>query len=359
MQHRHLVVQRARLRPGPLLACILLATAALRAHDPGLSSLDVRVGADVVSVTLSMAAADVALVAPDGGADGPWTLSDLARDAIRLAVDGETLRPIRDETSRDEGGARVRLWFAIARGVQARSLSITSDVPKRALRGHRELLTVTVDGVPAAGKLLDVEIDSVTVDLAAASPSQARNALRFLELGVRHILAGYDHLVFLAGLLLAAGTARKLVVALTAFTVAHAVSLALVVIGGVHVPPSIVEPLIAASIAWVGVENLLRERRRAPWLVVFGFGLIHGFGFAGALIELGFGTSVTDVATALVSFNAGVEAGQLVAAAAMAPFVWMIRRRPRWQAILQPVCAAAIVMAGGYWLFERLWVGPS
>jgi hydrogenase/urease accessory protein HupE len=177
---------------------------------------------------------------------------------------------------------------------------------------------------------------------------------------VRHILTGYDHLVFLAGLLLAAGTARKLVVALTAFTVAHAVSLALVVIGGVHAPPSIVEPLIAASIAWVGVENLLRERRRATLLVVFGFGLIHGFGFAGALIELGFGKSVTDVATALLSFNGGVEAGQLAAAAAMAPLVWMIRRRPRWQAIQATGMRRVDRDGGRGWLLERCSVpNPS
>ena len=161
--------------------------------------------------------------------------------------------------------------------------------------------------------------------------------------------------MFLAGLILAARTVRELVVALTAFTAAHSLSLALVVVGGVHAPPSIVEPLIAASIAWVGVENLLRGRGRSRWLVVFGFGLIHGFGFAGALIELGFGSSATGVALALLSFNVGVEAGQLAAAAAMLPLVWMMRSRPLWQARLVPVCSMMIVMAGGYWLVARLW----
>ena len=229
-------------------------------------------------------------------------------------------------------------------------------MPKRALRGHRELLTVTVDGVPAAEKLLDVEIDSVTVDLAAASPSQARNALRFLELGVRHILAGYDHLVFLAGLLLAAGTARELVVALTAFTVAHAVSLALVVIGGVHAPPSIVEPLIAASIAWVGVENLLRERRRAPWLVVFGVrvdsrvrlrGGAHRARVRNIRGRRGHGARV---------LQRRRRGGPARGRGGDGPLRLDDQARPRWQAILQPVCAALIVMAGGYWLFERLCV---
>ena len=161
--------------------------------------------------------------------------------------------------------------------------------------------------------------------------------------------------MFLAGLLLAARAVRELVVALTAFTAAHSVSLALVVIGGVHAPPSIVEPLIAASIAWVGLENLLqRGQHGARWLVVFGFGLIHGFGFAGALMELGSGPSAAEIALALISFNAGVEAGQLAVAAAMLPLVWMIRSRPVWQRRLLPLCSVMIVMAGGYWLIERL-----
>jgi hypothetical protein len=132
------------------------------------------------------------------------------------------------------------------------------------------------------------------------------------------------------------------------------VSLALVVIAGVRAPSSIVEPLIAASIAWVGLENLLRDRTRTRWIVVFGFGLIHGFGFADALIDLGFGTSITDIATALLSFNGGVEIGQLAAAAAMLPLVWILRSRPTWQSRLVPACSLLIALAGGYWLIERL-----
>jgi hypothetical protein len=203
-------------------------------------------------------------------------------------------------------------------------------------------------------RLLDAGSGPAAIDLEAASPSAARAAWRFLGLGVRHILHGYDHLVFLAGLLLAVRTVREFVGALTAFTAAHAVSLALVVIGGVHAPASIVEPLIAASIAWVGLENLRHRQHGARWLTVFGFGLIHGFGLAGALMELGFGSSTAEIALALISFNGGVEAGQLAAASAMLPLVWAIRTRPLWQARLLPLCSMMIVAAGGYWLIERL-----
>ena len=136
-------------------------------------------------------------------------------------------------------------------------------------------------GDRVAQALLGAESDSLAVDIGASSTAAGRLAWSFLKLGNHHTLSGYDHLLFLAGLFLAACTVRELVVLLTAFTIAHSISLALVVIGGVHLPSSIVEPLIAASIAWVGVENLVRDGRRGSWLVVFGFGLIHGFGFAG------------------------------------------------------------------------------
>ncbi len=349
-------LQRTRLVPGPLfLIALFLTGTVLRAHDPGLSSLDVRVSGGAISVVLSIAAPDVALLAPGGEADARLELSELARDAVRLSLDGEVLPSMIDEVAIDAGAARVRLSLMIAnsRG-QARRLAIASDVPKRVAIGHRELMVVSVDDRVVIEKLLDAESGPTTIDLEASSSSAAFVAWHFLELGVRHILSGYDHLVFLTGLLLASRSRRELVIALTAFTAAHSMTLGLVVIGGVHAPASIVEPLIAASIAWVGLENLVRGQHGARWLVVFGFGLIHGFGFAGALIELGLGSSPAEIALALLSFNAGVEAGQLAAAAAMLPFVWVIRSRPVWRARLVPVCSVMIVMAGGYWLIERL-----
>ena len=87
---------------------------------------------------------------------------------------------------------------------------------------------------------------------------------------------------------------------------------------------------------------------------MFGFGLVHGFGFAGALTELGFGSTARDVAVALFSFNAGVELGQLAAAALMLPLVWLVRSRPAWHARLQPVCAGTIAAAGTIWVVERI-----
>ena len=356
--------QRARLRPGPLfaiaLAWFVLTATVLRAHDPGLSSLDVTVNDDAIVVSLALAEADLVASAPERHS-ATLHLSELARDAIRLSLDGEPLRAVVDDVWTDDGGARVRLSYASSetfrRGAR---LTITSDVPKRMARGHRELLIVNVGGRVAAEALLDTKADSTTVELRAGSPP-LRLAWSFLSVGVGHILSGYDHLLFLAGLVLGTRRVRELVVALTAFTVAHSVSLLLVVFGDVHAPPSIVEPLIAASVAWIGVENLLSEqtvrpkgRGNARWLVVFVFGLIHGFGFAGGLMELGFGSAPSEVALALLSFNAGVEGAQLAAAAVLLPVVWMMRSRPQLEARLLPACSILIASAGGWWLIERL-----
>ena len=352
------VRKRARFRPGSLVPItmifVVLTASTLRAHDPGLSALDVVVNRETITVSLSMASADVALVAPDRDLDSRRALISLAREAIHVSVDGEAVSSLDQEASVDAAGARVRMTFAVrASNDRAQRLIVMSDVPKRLARGHRELLIIFAGDEMAAQKLLDEKSDSLAVDLRRTSDGVAGTAWSFLKLGNQHILSGYDHLLFLAGLFLAAATARQLIALLTAFTLAHSISLALVVAAGVHLRASIVEPLIAASIAWVGVENLLCRGYRRRWLVVFGFGLIHGFGFAGALTDLGFGSTSMHVAKTLFFFNAGVESGQLLVAAAILPLLWMMSG-PMWQAKLQPLCSAVIAMAGGYWMVTRL-----
>jgi HupE / UreJ protein len=350
--------KRARFRPGPIVAVtiawVVVTASTVRAHDPGLSTLDVSIGRETISLALSLARADVALVAPGQNVDPRSALTELARETIRVSLDGKVLSPVIDDVAIDQGGARVRATVALyGPSDRARRLAIASDVPKRLARGHRELLVITMGGSQKDQKLLDADSDSVAVDVGAPGGLPAV-AWSFLKLGNRHILSGYDHLLFLAALFLAATTIRDLLVLLTAFTVAHSISLALVVFAGVHLPASIVEPLIAASIAWVGVENVIFHGRRSRWLLVFGFGLIHGFGFAGALADLGYGSTVLETALALFCFNVGIESGQLAVAAAILPLFWTARSGPVWRTRLQPLCSGLIAMAGGYWLFARL-----
>jgi HupE / UreJ protein len=350
------VMTRTRHMPGSLLlvaVTLVAAGAVLEAHDPGLSSLDVAIGAEQATASLALSAVDVALVAPSG--DTRAALGELARTGVRLSIDGVRLPAAIGGIAFDRGAARVAMSFAMpSSSARSRRVEIASDVPGHVARGHRELLVVRANDRAVIETLLDAHTGPVTVDVDAPTPSILQIARHYVELGVHHILTGYDHLVFLAGLILAARTGRELLIALTAFTAAHSVSLALVVVGGVHAPPSIVEPLIAASIAWVGLESLIFGRRGARWIVVFGFGLVHGFGFAGALIDLGLGTSAAAIATALISFNAGVEAGQLAVAGMLLPIVSLLRSRPQWHARLAPACALLITAAGTYWLIERL-----
>jgi hypothetical protein len=376
--------QRARRGPGPLILIVLVLNAAVAlAHDPGLSALDVNVTGTTISATLSVSAADVAFLGSDlefpprlsghsrsdprearnsrsdprvpPPGDGASRLRDIVRDAVRLTVNGEPLMLEWQHLDSDRGGIRIRFEYAPVRPDRSvRHIVVTSDMPEQLSRGHRELVTVTADGRVVGERVLDAEIRTLAVAVSEPPPSRARQAWSFVTIGVHQILAGYDHLMFLAGLILAAVSVRALLIALTAFTVAHSVSLAVVVLAGVHAPPSIVEPLIAASIAWIGIENLVGRSGGTRWWLVFGFGLVHGFGFAGALTELGFGSSASDVAVALLSFNAGVEAGQLAAAGVMLPLVWLIRSHPALHARLQPVCSVIIAAAGAGWLVERV-----
>jgi hypothetical protein len=361
-----------RPSPGPLILIvgwIVIAGAVVQAHDPGLSSLDVRVTDNTIVTSLSLSAADVALAA--AGGERRAALVELARDGVRISVDGtDTPSRIVDVTM-DRGGSRIDQSFAISTAKQPHRIDIASSVARRLARGHRQLLVVHANHRPVLERLLDEHSPPISVDVDAIAPStlarpRAQIAGHYLQLGIHHILTGYDHLVFLAGLILTAGRVRQLLITLTAFTVAHSISLALVAIGGVRAPSAIVEPLIALSIAWVGLDILLCDLQRAPedrlptdrrgprWLVVFGFGLIHGFGFAGALMELGLGSSTSAIATALVSFNIGVEAGQVMVAALLMPAVWLTRTRPTWHTRTVRACSIGVTIAGAYWLIERL-----
>jgi hydrogenase/urease accessory protein HupE len=191
------------------------------------------------------------------------------------------------------------------------------------------------------------------------TPSGWVTAATYLKLGIEHILLGFDHLLFvLALLIITAGTAR-LIKTITAFTVAHSITLALASLGFVHVPSPPVEAAIALSIAFVAVEIVhVRQGRRslagrAPWLVAFAFGLLHGFGFAGALNQIGLPAG--QIPVALLFFNVGVEIGQLLFIATALCLFALVRRirmsGPRWADLAAPYAIGSIAM---FWVIERV-----
>lgn len=181
----------------------------------------------------------------------------------------------------------------------------------------------------------------------------------YLVLGVEHILTGVDHLLFVLALLLLTKETWRLVKTVTAFTVAHSITLGLATLGIVHVPPKPIEAVIALSIVFVAAE-ILHARRgqvglaaRMPWIVAFTFGLLHGFGFAGALSEIGLPEG--QIPVALLFFNLGVEAGQLLFIAGVLALVAGATRIrptwPRWAELVPPYAIGSVAM---FWVIQRV-----
>ena len=184
-------------------------------------------------------------------------------------------------------------------------------------------------------------------------------ATTYLKLGVEHIMLGIDHLLFVLALILIAPNTRQLILAITAFTVAHSITLAAATLGFVNVPSPPVEAAIALSIAFVAAE-IVRAREgkagiaaHAPWVVAFAFGLLHGFGFAGALSDVGLPAG--RIPAALLFFNVGVEIGQLLFVAVVlgvaALFHLARHPLPRWLTLAPPYLIGSLAM---FWVIERV-----
>jgi hydrogenase/urease accessory protein HupE len=181
----------------------------------------------------------------------------------------------------------------------------------------------------------------------------------YARLGIEHILTGIDHLLFLLALLVACRRLRTVAGIVTCFTVAHSVTLALAALGIVTLPGRVVEPLIAATIVFVGVENLIRgdepQRRWVErWVLAFAFGLVHGLGFAAALQQIGLGANGTSIVGPLVAFNLGVEIGQLAVAIPLLALLWKLRARPAFARYGARAVSLIVVGFGSVWLVQRL-----
>ena len=172
-------------------------------------------------------------------------------------------------------------------------------------------------------------------------------------LGVRHILEGADHLLFLLAVLLVGGSFRRMLVLVTSFTLAHSLTLGLTALGWVTLEARGIrwaEAAIAASILYVALENLLLRQHRHRAGLTFLFGLVHGLGFAGALRDHGLGDAVVP---ALAGFNLGVELGQAAVVAFLVPVLRMIQRRPRLHSRVMRVSSIGLAGIGLYWMVAR------
>jgi hypothetical protein len=197
---------------------------------------------------------------------------------------------------------------------------------------------------------------SAPISLVAPPPPPTRleTARQYFALGFTHILPrGFDHILFVLGIFLLGVSWRPILLQVSTFTIAHSITLGLTMYGVVSLPARVVEPMIALSIAYVAIENLVTSELK-PWrlALVFSFGLLHGMGFAGVLRDLGLPRS--QFLTALLTFNLGVEAGQLavIALAFWAVLYWRRNRLTYRRLVVQPA-SLAIALTGVYWTLQR------
>lgn len=317
---------------------LLLAFAGFASAHP-LQLTGVVVHADAAATTVTVTA-HVPLL---GGADPAATIPR----RVRIRLDSVAFQPSRAFVERDAANDTVT-WSARDER-HADSIAVESPI-------FPERTDDTTVVLIYRGERL---VDRITLNPAhpSATVGESRMAMlrRFVAMGIVHILSGPDHILFLLGLTLAGGTVRQLFGVVTAFTLAHSLTLSLTALGVASLSPRLVEPLIAFSIVVVGLENLLRRKPdfglRAG--LAFGFGFFHGFGFAGALADVGLPQQGT--AWSLASFNIGVEIGQASILLVVLPLLAAIRYKSvNSIQLITRFASVAITVAGAIWFVGRL-----
>jgi hypothetical protein len=337
------------------LASLILwfAASPAAAHRTSLAHVTVEGGA-ATQVILHLSAHDLAVALglnADPATPVPFSGIEAARARIALYLDerlalraGEqicTPGGLNIEETRPGEELSIRRTFACPSGSD--DLVLTYRLFFEIDGAHRAI-------VEAGGRQAVIDRDFTTVrlvDVGVASPSFSR----LLALGVEHILLGIDHVLFLVVLMLGLPRIGPAIVMVSAFTLAHSITLALAWYGLIALPPKLVETVIALSIAYVAAENLLGRGIEHRWLVAGLFGLIHGLGFYSVLADLGF--EGTGAVTVLLGFNLGVEIGQLMILAAAAPLLWWTSRRS-WRTPAIRTASAACLLLALWWAAERV-----
>jgi hydrogenase/urease accessory protein HupE len=328
---------------------------------PGGGTYNVEIVTDATALVEKLEASAGSPMPGDTGAAHLQSLltgfDERFRQRVKLAFDGAEVRPSVtyfvappiDATS--AAAATIRLSGQIPKDVRQFTWSFGWTFASYAM---------TVRTAPSENPATQwLEGDQRSAPLAVASPAPASSRLatawRYLTLGFTHILPnGLDHMLFVLGIYLLSGRARSVLCQVSAFTVAHSITLGLSMYGVVAVSPKIVEPLIAISIAYVAIENVFHSELKS-WRValVFAFGLLHGLGFAGALKELALPRS--EFVTALVTFNLGVEGGQLaVIGAAFLLVGWHCAHRAWYRGRIVVPASVLIACTAAYWTIQRL-----
>jgi hypothetical protein len=275
-------------------------------------------------------------------------VAEAIKRAVLVHVDGAPCRPGRVAVRDVGAGLKALLDYALHCPAAAGHLELEEDWT--GLFGEHYMTIATIRSPQGGGEhLLGEGSPHISVDLGAPSPTGVAG---FVRLGVEHILTGYDHLLFLFALLAGTANVWRVLGIASMFTLAHSITLSLAVLGLVHAPAAVVEPLIAVSVIWVAVENMLGAGRLwRRFAVAFVFGLVHGLGFADALSPLAL--TGWPLVRALAGFNLGVELGQMIAISLLLPIMFVIGRLAS-AVLVYRYASLAVAAAGAYWLVERI-----
>ena len=313
-----------------LLASLLWPVSDANAHAgdaTGFASITIQ--GMIVSYTLTPASASQADLA---------LLQQLLHDKLTVTADGKRCLPA------DPNG----LTAVFTCPSNPAQLTLRDDLADRLGAAHHVIALITWEG---GSESYSFAAQSRQTTIRLAMPAATSSAGSFFLLGTQHIATGYDHLLFLLALMLCGGSLVQLLKIITAFTLAHSITLGAAALGMVNLPSALVEAVIALSIAYVAFENLFpRFAISRRWTISFLFGLMHGFGFSSVLQEIGLPRE--NLVLALLNFNLGVEAGQLVAVAVVVPLlVWL--RKTSWERRVVRALSALVLVVGLGLFIER------
>jgi HupE / UreJ protein len=342
--------------------CILLSAKPADAHPAPFSYVDLRLQPGLMQGSIVAHVFDVAhdlnigkpdqLLDPAFASQQSRAFAALMAPRLTASADGQVLAPEWSEIDviPDRQSIRIHLRYRLASapGRVAVNAALFPYDP-----AHQTFLNL-YDGDALTQAILDISHSQF--EYFAGTRQGAFAVMRqFVPAGVTHVAMGADHLLFLLGLLLLGGSTRKLVLIVTAFTVAHSITMSLAALSLVMPPPRIIDPAIALSIVYVGTDNLLVQGGRdvRAW-IAFTFGFIHGFGFAGVLREMHLPPRA--LGWSLFSFNVGIEIGQLVVVLMAGAALMALRRRNELLGRRLAFAGSLVVVAAGtFWFIERVF----
>jgi hydrogenase/urease accessory protein HupE len=323
-----------RSLPLSLALCLTLALpSSVKAHAGDATGFaSITISGNVVRYTYTPTAT--------ASAD-PEKLPVQLRQHLRVTADGKPCLADRYDA--------LAIAFQCAHAAQ--QISVEDHLAQALGDNHHVIALFTWNG-GSQSHSFSTKTPTAVVQLSATSALVSTSAASFFPLGVEHIATGYDHLLFLLALILCGGNLKSLVKIITAFTVAHSITLGAAALGLVSLPSALVESVIALSIAYVAFENLFpRCALSRRWMISFAFGLIHGFGFSSVLQEIGLPRD--NLVWALLNFNLGVEAGQLVAVLIAIPALLWLKKQSYEQRVIRGL-SWLVMLAGLSWFIERL-----